>query len=142
MDEKNLYNNDNTESAFEQAARQQAALQEEQAQLREAQQPPVQSLMKEEALSPQPILKEESVPPQPVQEPVMEAETQPSVVQKRVLLIKYRYVTAGRFRKTRRSRIAAFRRRASGCSRHIMRRSHRTMCRILLKRKGKPENGS
>ena len=76
MDEKNLYHNDNTENAFEQAARQQAALQEEQAQLREA-----QSLMKEEIISPQPILKEESVPPQPVQEPVMEAETQPSVVQ-------------------------------------------------------------
>ncbi|MCI8855775.1 MAG: trypsin-like serine protease [Clostridiaceae bacterium] len=76
MDEKNLYHNDNTENAFEQAARQQAALQEEQAQLREA-----QPLMKEEIISPQPILKEESVPPQPVQEPVMEAETQPSVVQ-------------------------------------------------------------
>ena len=43
MDEKNLYHNDNTENAFEQAARQQAALQEEQAQLREA-----QPLMKEE----------------------------------------------------------------------------------------------
>ena len=55
MDEKNLYHNDNTENAFEQAARQQAALQEEQAQLREA-----QPLMKEEIISPQPILKEES----------------------------------------------------------------------------------
>lgn len=77
MDQKNLYHNDSNEDAFERAARQQAAMQEEQEMLRQEQQKPLQSVQGTDYARQEQYAQPESLREQPKETEYVRQEQQP-----------------------------------------------------------------